>query len=122
REDFELLDNGRPRTILEFRSEPSPATLALLADFSGSMNVSGKTAATREAARQILAWLTPGTDQVGLYAFDKRLQEMEPVEPAPGDILHRLETLQPYGSTSLYDAIAETGRLLANHSSTRRAI
>src|SRR5436309_7884902 len=42
REDFELLDNGRPRPILEFRSEPSPATLALLADFSGSMNVAGK--------------------------------------------------------------------------------
>jgi len=27
--DFELLDNGRPREILEFRSDPTPATMAL---------------------------------------------------------------------------------------------
>jgi VWFA-related protein len=122
REDFELLDDGTPREILEFRSEPSPATMALLADYSGSMDLGGKMAATREVARQLIAWLTPGVDQVGLYAFDTHLQEVEPLTPAPGDILHRFESLRPFGSTSLYDAIAETSRTLAAHDSKRRAI
>jgi Ca-activated chloride channel family protein len=122
RDDFELLDNGQPRAILEFRSEPSPATVALLVDFSGSMKVAAKLSAAREAARHVVAWLTPDTDQVGLYAFDTRLQEVEPLSPAPGNVLSRLKELQPFGSTSLYDAIAETGKLLANHDSKRRAI
>jgi VWFA-related protein len=122
REDFELLDNGQPRPILDFRSEPTPATLALLVDFSGSMNVSAKLSAARAAAAQVLAWLTPGADRVGLYAFDAKLQELQPLAPAPGDVLKLLETAKPYGSTSLYDAIAETGRVLAAEGSTRRAV
>jgi VWFA-related protein len=122
RGDFELIDDGTPREILEFRSEPSPATVALLADFSGSMDLNGKMPATREVARHLLAWLTPGVDQVGLYTFDTHLQEIVPMAPAPGDILHRLEVLRPFGSTSLYDAIAGTSRALAVHDSKRRAI
>ena len=121
-QDFELLDNGQPRPILEFRSEPTSANLGLLVDVSGSMSLAAKRSAAREAAGQVIAWLTPGTDRVGLYAFDTEMHELQPLEPAPGNVLKRFDNLQPFGSTSLYDAIAETGRLMASEGSSHRAV
>jgi Ca-activated chloride channel homolog len=121
-DDFELLDNGVARPILEFRSEPTPAALGLLVDYSGSMNVASRISAARAVADHLLAWLTPGVDRVGLYAFDTRLQELQPLQPAPGDVLHLLQTTKPFGSTSLYDAIAEAGKRIAEEAGTRRAV
>jgi len=120
--DFELLDNGQTRPILEFRSEPTPATLALLVDVSGSMNIASKRAAAREAAGHVLAWLNTGEDRVGLYAFDTQLHELLPMEPAPGGVLDRIDHLEPFGSTSLYDAIAETGKALVTAGQSHRAV
>lgn len=122
REDFEILDNGRPRPILEFRAEPTPATIALLADFSGSMHHSSKLLAARSAAAQVLTRLTPGVDRVGLFAFDVRLHELHPFRPAPGEVLQKFDALRPFGATSLFDAIAESGRRLADDGSIRRAV
>jgi VWFA-related protein len=122
RDDFDILDNGQSRPILEFRSEPTPATVALLVDFSGSMNFAQKVPAARSASAVLVSGLTPGVDRVGLFTFDTRLHELQPFAPAPGDVMAQLERARPFGSTSLYDAIAETGRLLAADGSTRRAV
>lgn len=122
REDFELLDNGQRREIVDFQAAASPVTIALLADFSGSMEVADKLDAARAAAFHIISWLTPDSDQVGLFAFDSRLQQLEPIGPAPGRVLDRLKTVRPWGSTSLFDAIAETGRQLAAQGGRRRAV
>jgi Ca-activated chloride channel family protein len=120
--DFELVDTGRPRPITDFRSEAAPVTIAILADTSGSMDVAAKLEAARAAAGHILAWLAPGSDQVGLFTFDTRLHQIEQVGPAPGTIMKSLESVKPFGSTSLFDAVAETGRRLAAMGSTRRAV
>ena len=122
RDDFTVLDNGIARPILEFRSEPAPATVALLVDFSGSMSVAAKMTAARATASEVVKGLRPGVDRVGLYAFDTTLHELLPFEPAPARVLERFATIKPFGSTSLYDAIAETGKLLAEDAGTRRAI
>jgi VWFA-related protein len=98
------------------------ATVALLVDLSGSMDVAQKVPAARSAAAVLVAGLTPGVDRVGLYAFDTRLRELQAFAPAPGDIAKHLNEARPFGSTSLYDAIAETGRRLAADGSTRRAV
>lgn len=122
REDFQLIDSGQVRPIVEFRSEPSAVRLALLADFSGSMGVAEKRPAARQVADQLVSWLTPGVDQVGLYAFDTKLHEIEPVGPAPGTVLEKLSSLAPYGSTSLYDAIAQTSKLISTENPAHRAV
>jgi Ca-activated chloride channel family protein len=122
RGDFQLLDNGHQRAILDFESDATPVSLGLLVDLSGSMDVAERRSATREVIGHILSWLTPTTDRVGLFGFDTRLQELEPMGPAPGSVLERLDTVRPYGSTSLYDAIAETGRRLATAGRTRHAV
>jgi Ca-activated chloride channel family protein len=111
--DFELLDSGRPRPILDFRSDPSAVRLALLADFSGSMDVAEKKAMAMESIWHLLNWLTAGKDEVSLYAFDRQLREIQPPTPAPGQVLEHLKTMNPFGETSLFDAIAETGKLVA---------
>jgi VWFA-related protein len=121
-EDFDVLDSGQARPILEFRSEPTPATVGLLVDFSGSMNLALKVPAVRAAAAEIVESLTPNEDRIGLFAFDAQLHPLQPLGPAPGDVLRQLEHVHPFGTTSLFDAVAETGRVLAADGSRRRAI
>jgi VWFA-related protein len=121
-EDFTVLDSGVSRPIVEFRSDPSAVRLALLVDFSGSMDVAAKRAAAQESAWHLLSWLTAGYDEVSLYAFDRQLQELQPPSPAPGDVLRKLEGLRPFGQTSLFDAIAETGQLVARAGGGRRVV
>jgi VWFA-related protein len=121
-EDFSVLDSGVPRKILDFQRDAAPLSLAILADFSGSMDVAYKREAAREVTGNILTFLTSGTDRVALYAFDQKLKEILPLRPAPTDILDRMDKLEPWGQTRLFDAIAETGELLAQTGSPRRAV
>lgn len=121
-EDFQVFDSGVRRPISEFRSEQTPVSLALLVDFSGSMDVADKRETAQQIAGHIVSWLTPGEDRIGLYSFDRDLQEVSPLRAAPSDILQKLQTIKPYGVTSLFDAIAKTGRMLAEHEGPRRAV
>lgn len=121
-DDFHLLDNGQPAKILEFSRAEAPVGIALLTDVSGSMDVAEKRAASKETARQLMAWLKPGEDYIGLFAFDKTLVEVQPLRPAPGDVIKRMDGLEPYGKTSLFDAIADTGQRVAITAGPRRAV
>jgi Ca-activated chloride channel family protein len=120
--DFTLIDNGQPRQILEFQRESAPMSLAILADFSGSMDVADKQTSAREFTRLLVNSLTPGVDRAGLYAFDQELLEVQALAPAPGKIVEKMATLEPWGRTRLFDAIAQTGDLLAKTGSARRAV
>ena len=121
--DFTLIDSGKERPILDFKTGESDISLAMLVDFSGSMGLSAKRQAARDNAFHILSWLRAGKDEAGLYVFDNSLRELQPLAPAPGNILAQLESVRtPYGATSLFDAIAETSRLLSSRAGTRRAV
>ena len=121
--DFALYDSGIRREIIDFRSEATPVGLALLVDFSGSMDVAARRATAREQVEQIVTRLTPGTDHVGLFVFDKQLRELQSMASAPGTILAKLDSYErPFGVTSLFDAVAETGKRLAQDGRTRRAV
>jgi Ca-activated chloride channel family protein len=121
-EDFQIFDSGVRRPIAEFRAEQTPVSLAMLVDFSGSMDVADKRETAQQIAGHIVSWLTPGEDRIGLYSFDRDLQEVSPLRAAPSDVLQKLQTIKPYGVTSLFDAIAKTGRMLAEHEGPRRAV
>lgn len=120
--DFVLLDSGVPRPIAEFRADRSTVRLAMLMDISGSMEVAAKRAAAQEAAWHLLSWLTAGEDEVGLYAFDRQMVVLQAPQPAPGQVLEKLNGVRPYGETSLFDAIAATGRTVARQGAGRRAV
>ena len=74
--DFELIDEGQKRPLTNVWSEPSPASVAILMDASGSM--ASKLDRARETADMLIAGLKPGADEVAMYAFDTTLQEVRP--------------------------------------------
>lgn len=122
RSDFELFDAGEPRPISEFRVEPAPVSVALLVDVSGSMEVGTKRDSARLAAHHVLSWLESGKDQAALFAFDARLHEIHDFTTAVGDLHDSIDRTDPYGVTSLHDAIAETARRIIAEGGPRRAV
>jgi VWFA-related protein len=117
--DFELYDNGVRRKLTNVWSEPGAASVAILMDASGSMATKMRHA--REAASLVVAGLKPGTDELGLYAFDTSLQEVRPFSTnftVGGD---SWQSTRAFGATSLWDAIAETAEKIAGRQ-RRRAI
>lgn len=123
RQDFEVLDAGQRRSIVDLRSDISaPASVALLIDGSGSMTVGRTLDTARTVASDVLNVLDPKRDEVALFTFDKSLIELQDFTHDFEPIRTRLEDLESYGTTSLYDAIAGTARRIARFARHRRAI
>jgi len=121
--DFEVLDNGVARRIVEFRSEAAPLRVALLFDVSGSMRVGDNVARARDAAHQVLGWLNHAGDEAALFAFDIELHELRPFEK-PSSTAHKkaIAELRPFGQTSLRDAVAAAARRVTERGGPRRAV
>jgi Ca-activated chloride channel family protein len=121
--DFEVRDNGQPRSILSLRSDRrSPVSVAILVDMSGSMRVGSKIAMARQAFDSILSQLRDGEDELALFTFDSRLHERQPFTTDISHLKGALDTFDPFGATSLYDATAATARRLAERSAAHKAI
>ena len=123
REDFEVFDAGARRTILDLRGDAlAPISLAILVDGSGSMAVGHVLDAARHAGADVLSTLDPVRDEAALFTFDSRLLELQDFTNDFGPIRMRLEDLEAYGTTSLYDAIADTAKHVSRFATRRRAI
>jgi len=122
RKDFDLFDSGRMRDISDFRAEASAISIAVLLDTSGSMHISGKWDAARDAVTKLAEELERGRDRIALFAFDNELHVVQPFTTSPSDIISALRKVQPWGSTAMFDAVSETGKQLAAQGGMRRAI
>ncbi len=120
--DFEVLDNGEARAITDFRTEPSPISLAILFDISGSMRTADRMLAAKFAAHHVLSWLEPGRDEAALFTFDSRLHEVAPFTVDTRVLQGARGEVDPFGATSLHDAIAEAARRSATRTGRRRAV
>ena len=105
KKDFEVVDRGERRTISEFRSDQAPMSLAILFDVSGSMDVAARSTAAKFAAHHLLSQLQEGRDEAGLFAFDSRLREVAPFTVDTRALKGALGEVDPFGATSLHDAI-----------------
>jgi Ca-activated chloride channel family protein len=117
--DFELLDAGHPTPLIGVWSEPSPASVALLLDASGSMAT--KLERARETSRNLIAGLQPGVDEAALFSFDTELKELRAFSTDLGSADLAWSTTKAYGATSLWDAIADTSKRIASRQ-RRRAL
>ena len=117
--DFELFDDGQKRKLSNVWSEPSPASVAILMDASGSMST--KLARARETANTLVAGLKPGADEVAIYSFDTSLQEVRPFSTKFSATDGAWNATKAYGATSLWDAIAETAQKISDRQ-RRRAL
>jgi Ca-activated chloride channel family protein len=119
-EDFVVIDGGQPRRISDFRHDMSGVTVALLFDVSGSM--SSNLTMAREAGSHVLSWLLDARDEAAIYTFDSRLDEITPFTSGMKRLPERLQSMKPFGATSLHDAIAQTAQQLAPREGRRRAV
>ena len=122
RKDFEVIDRGERRSINEFRSEKAPMSVAILFDVSGSMDTADRATAAKFAAHHLLNQLQEGRDEAGLFAFDSRLREVAPFSVDTRALKGALGEVDPFGATSLHDAVLAAAERVASRPFPRRAV
>jgi tight adherence protein B len=121
--DFEVFEKGERRRLVDFQVDRSSAiTLAVLVDTSGSMSIGPKLRVASQVIANLTSRLQTGRDELGVFMFDSRLREAQPFTSMPAAFDTSLEDAEPFGTTSLYDAIAATAQRLADRASLHRAI
>jgi Ca-activated chloride channel family protein len=110
REEFTILDNGKPQEITFFQNEVQPFTVVVMMDFSGSMTANLDR--LKAAAEQfILRMLPADKGQVG--AFSDKIQFSGTFTNKRDDLIFALKDLQFGNPTRLWDAVNESiGMLL----------
>ena len=123
REDFQVLEHGTPRRIIEFRAnDDGSVSVAFLFDTSGSMGLVANLEKGKDVIRQLLARLDATRDEGALFTFHKSLRQEVPFTRDVQRIDRALEGVRPWGLTSLYDAVAETAKRITDHPGPRRAV
>jgi len=121
REDFRIYDEGRAQQIVHFYGGKGlPARVLLLLDASGSMG-DKRVASSREAAKQLLLALSP-EDQVAVAGFDSRYWGVVAFTNDREVVRKGLDTITPFGSTALHDALDKGAHDIASHGEGRRAV
>jgi Ca-activated chloride channel family protein len=123
REEFEVVDAGQKRPILDLQSDATaPASIALLVDGSGSMRLGAALESSRIISDTVLASLDPRRDDAALLTFDRRLIVVRDFTNDFDGIRNSLQGVEAWGSTSLYDAIAGTAGIVGERTRNRRAV
>ena len=75
RADFQVLEQGQPRPIVDFKSrEDAAVSVAFLFDTSGSMRVASNLEKGLWFIDQFLGNMTPASDEAALFTFHKTLR------------------------------------------------
>lgn len=120
REDFTVLDNGRPADIAIFSSDRQPITASLLLDMSASME--DRWARVRDAAMRFVDALDRG-DRLQIGTFGSEIA-ISPHLTGDKAILGRVlrEELWPGGSTPLWTAMQAGMQSLAAEGGRRTIV
>jgi VWFA-related protein len=125
KQDFRILDEGKPQPIVQFSAGEQALDLILLFDISGSMHfVASKVAA---ASRQALQELRPG-DRVCVMAFNTKTREIAPFTDDFEAVRETIETavmgLRFRGGTFIQTAVQDAARrfLAEKRGERRRAV
>lgn len=105
KDDFEVLENGKPQTISEFTAEPSlPLRVAVLIDTSNSVRDRFKF--EQEAASQFLdEILHTSQDKAMVVSFDSSVQTVCDLTSNTDKLGSAIRDLRPGGGTAMYDAL-----------------
>jgi VWFA-related protein len=93
--DFEILADGESRKILDFHNGEDAVSVALLFDASGSMRIAPKLQLSTDVVRLLLATLTAGVDEAGLFVFDTAVRNTQPFTSEFESIRVALDTIHP---------------------------
>jgi VWFA-related protein len=120
--DFQVIDSGVPREIRDFYTGDSPVSLAVLLDISGSMAVGGNIQRARHAVGVAMKTLRDQSDEAALFTFDSELREVIQFTKDLDRVRRVSLEGKPWGQTSLYDAVAQTARTVAQRTNRHRAV
>jgi VWFA-related protein len=120
--DFQVLDTGAPVKINDFYVGDSPISLALLLDISGSMAVGGNMDRAREAVNLATMNLRDSSDEAALFTFDSKLMQVADFTKDLARIRRVSLKGNPWGQTSLYDAIGQAARAVGERATRHRAL
>ena len=123
RADFQVLERGLDRPIVDFQArDDAPVSVAFLFDTSGSMRLAMNLEKGIWFVQQFLNRMVPASDEAALFTFHKTLRQDVPFTRNPDQIHRALGRVNPWGLTSLYDAIAESAKRLADRPAPRKAL
>ena len=103
--DFEIQENKKPQTILQFTSESNlPLRLAILIDTSNSIRERFKF--QQEAATDFInTVIRPRQDKATIVSFDMSAELVADMTDDTDKLGNAIRGLRPGGGTALYDAI-----------------
>jgi Ca-activated chloride channel family protein len=106
-EDFEILDNGKPQTVNVFENKPTPITVTVMIDTSGSMT--GSLDLVKQGAEQFVLRLLPG-DQAQVGEFNDKIRFHPGTFIDDRDrLVYLLKNELDFGNpTRLWDAVDES--------------
>src|SRR5688572_15117639 len=105
RDQFTILDNGKPKNITVFENQTQPFTAIVMLDFSASMTANLDR--LKQATEQFLIRMLPA-DKGQVGAFNDKIQFSGTFTSDRDDLIGALNDLQFGNPTRLYDAIAES--------------
>lgn len=100
--DFRVLEDGVEQEVLDFYHETRPISLAILIDTSGSMQDKIKEV---HAAAGAFASSLRDIDQALIIDFDDNVFLIQELTSDREALLEAIQSTEPLGATSLYDAI-----------------
>lgn len=121
RDDFRILEDGRPQPITHFNSERVPVSLGIAIDTSGSM-AGEKWDAARNALDRFLYELLDPQDEVFLYKFNDAPDLLQGWTTDRERISRALGRISPRGGTALYDTVAEAVPLTQTGKHRKKAL
>ncbi len=118
RDDFEVLDNGKPQPLTVFTNDVQPITIVIMLDRSGSMM--WNFGLVRDAAEQFVGDLLPD-DRARIGNFSNRVQiDPETFTSDRKELLRILhENLQDAGPTPLWNATSAAMNALESQGGRR---
>ena len=119
RDQFRILEDGRPQAITSFEPTGTALELVLAVDVSGSM--ADVMPEVKQAVRAFLGALGP-KDQVTLIAFNDAMFTLARRESNAAARSRAVDRLSPWGSTALYDVIVRSLDLLSRQPGRRALV
>jgi Ca-activated chloride channel family protein len=121
RENFEILEEGRPQRIEVFETETQqPLDLALMVD--SSMSEASKLPFEAEAATRFIQRVVRPGDRVSVFEFADAVVQLAPFSDQVGRLRDAMRRIEPGSGTALYDAVYLGSQALERGAAGRRRV
>jgi Ca-activated chloride channel family protein len=121
KDDFQIYEDKVQQKICAFEEDPSPVSLGILLDTSGSMKSNNNIQSAKMALRSLMADTVPG-DEFFLITFNQDAKLVKSFTEEAGDILGEGALARPSGQTAIWDAVYRGLDLMRHARNPKRAL